>query len=175
MDLKLFFPVLMGALVLLMIGRRIMRNIGRQKLRPTAMQLRIGLLAMIGVVFTLRALHDVNLLGALLAGTLAGAGLGWYGLRHTKFERTEQGAFYTPHTWIGLTVSVLLIARLAYRFFFVMPAMQAAAQSDQDPFAAFQRSPLTLAVFGVLIGYYICYYVGVLRAARRIPSPDEPT
>ena len=173
MDPKLFFPVLMGALVLLIIGRRVMRNIGRQPLRPTAMQFRIGLFAVIGVMFALRAMHDVNLLGALLAGALAGAGLGWYGLRHTKFERTEQGAFYTPHTLIGLMVSVLLIARLAYRFFFEMPAMQAAAQANQDPFAAFQRSPLTLAIFGVLIGYYICYYIGVLRTARATPAPNE--
>ena len=172
MDLKLFFPVLMGALVLLLVGRRVMRNIGRQPLRPAAMQFRIALFAVIGVMFALRALRDPDLLGALAAGVVAGAALGWYGLRHTKFERTAQGAFYTPHTWIGLAVSVLLIARLAYRFFFVMPAMQAAAQANQDAFSAFQRSPLTLAIFGVLIGYYICYHAGVLRIARTVQSTD---
>ena len=172
MDPKLFFPVLMGAFVLLMVGRRVMRNIGRQPLRPMAMQLRMGLLAFVGGVFALRGLHDVNLLGGLLAGVAVGAALGWFGLRHTKFERTEQGVFYTPHTWIGLGISVLLIARLAYRFFIVAPAMQAAAQTNQDAFAAFQRSPLTLAIFGVVIGYYICYYAGVLRMARA-PAPTQ--
>jgi len=114
----------------------------------------------------LRGLHDVNLLGALLAGIAAGAALGWFGLRHTKFERTAEGVFYTPHTWIGLGISLLLLARLAYRFFIIAPGMEAAAQAHQDAFATFQRSPLTLAIFGVLIGYYICYYAGVLRMAR---------
>ena len=173
MDSNLVFPVLMGAFVLLMIGRRVMRNIGRQPLRPVAMHFRIGLLAVIGVMFALRGLRAPELLGALVAGVVAGAALGWYGLRLTKFERTEQGFFYTPHTWIGVAVSVLLIARLAYRFFIVMPQMQAAAQADQDAFAAFQRSPLTLGIFGLLIGYYICYYAGVLRTARNAPAARE--
>jgi hypothetical protein len=46
-----------------------------------------------------------------------------------------------------------------------------AAQADQNPFAAFQRSPLTLAIFGVLVGYYVFYYAGVLRASRNLPAP----
>jgi len=173
MDPKLFIPVVTGALVLLMIGRRVMRNIGRQPLRPMMMQFRMGVLALVGLVFAARALHDMNLLGALVAGVAGGAALGWFGLRHTKFERTEQGVFYTPHTWIGLAVSLLLVARLAYRFFIVMPQMQAAAQADQDAFSAFQRSPLTLAIFGVLIGYYICYYAGVLRTARGVSAAPD--
>ena len=175
MDPKLFFPVLTVALVLLMVGRRVMRNIGRQPLRPVAMQFRIGLFAVIGTMFLLRALHAPELLGALLGGVAGGAALGVFALRLTRFERTEQGFFYTPHTWIGLAVSVLLIARLAYRFFIVMPQMQAAAQADQDAFGAFQRSPLTLAVFGVLIGYYVCYYVGVLRTARNGAAQPDPS
>jgi cytochrome b561 len=127
-------------------------------------------LSFIGALIAFGATRDVNLLGALLAGIAGGAALAWFGLQHTKFERTEQGDFYTPHTYIGLAVSVLLIGRITYRFFIVYPAMQAATHVDQNPFAAFQRSPLTLAIFGVLIGYYVFYYAGVLRASKSLPA-----
>jgi hypothetical protein len=35
--------------------------------------------------------------------------------------------------------------------------------------AAFARSPLTLAVFGLLAGYYIAYAVGLLHWRRAHP------
>jgi hypothetical protein len=53
--------------------------------------------------------------------------------------------------------------------------MQAAAQADQNPFAAFQRSPLTLAIFGVLIGYYVFYYAGVLRESKNRQTTASST
>jgi len=175
MDPQLLTPIAIGALVLFAIARRVRRNIGRQSLRPGAMWFRIGLFALLGVLFAVRAARDMDFLGALLGGVAAGAALGWFGLRHTKFERTAQGVFYTPHTYIGLAVSMLLIARLAYRFLVNAPAMQAAAQANQDAFSSFQRSPLTLAIFGVLIGYYCCYYLGVLQAAKHLPMTGSET
>lgn len=168
MDQKLILPIVIGALVLFALYRRVRRTIGRQPVRPRRMQLRIGVLGIVGLMFALVAARDMNLLGGLLAGVAGGLLLGWFGLRHTKFEVTAQGRFYTPHTYIGLAVSALLIGRLAYRFLAVYPAMQAASRADQDPFSSFTRSPLTLAVFGVLIGYYVLYYAGVLRKSDEL-------
>jgi hypothetical protein len=174
MDQKLIFPILMGAFVLFVMYRRVRRNIGRQQVTPKRMQFRMGILIVIGALFAFAAARDLNLLGGLLAGVAGGAALGWFGLRHTKFEMTDKGAFYTPHTYIGLAVSVLLIGRLAYRFIVVYPSMQAASQDDQNPLAAFQKSPLTLAIFGVLIGYYVFYYFGVLQKAKALtPAGGE--
>lgn len=170
MDQKLIFPILMGALVLFAIYRRVRRNIGRQRVSAGRMQFRIGLLCVVGALIAFAATRDMNLLGALLAGVAIGAALGWLGLRMTKFETTAQGSFYTPHTYIGLIVSALLLGRIAYRFLAVYPSMHAAAQSNQNPFAAYQRSPLTLAIFGVVVGYYILYYIGVLQTSRRLSS-----
>lgn len=170
MDQKLITAILTGALVLWVLYRRVRRNIGRQQIRAGRMLLRVGMLSVIGVLFAFGALRDSGLLGGLVAGIACGAALGWFGLRHTQFERTDGGVFYTPHTYIGLAVSALLISRLAYRFIAVYPTMQAASQADQNPFAAFQKSPLTLAIFGVLVGYYIFYYAGVLKKAKELPS-----
>lgn len=175
MDQKLLFPVLTGVFVLFMILRRVRRNIGRQPVRPVLMQFRIVVLALVGALLAFTSLRDMNLFGALLAGAAAGVALGWFGLQHTKFENTQQGNFYTPHTWIGVAVSMLLLGRLAYRFFVVYPSMQAAAQADQNPFAAFQKSPLTLAIIGVLIGYYVYYYGGVLRVSRASAAAHPST
>jgi len=48
------------------------------------------------------------------------------------------------------------------------PAMQATQVTGVQP-APYPRTPLTLALFGLLVGYYVCYYTGVLRMARKQP------
>jgi len=166
MDQNFIVPTLLTALVLWAIYRRVRRNVGRQRIEPGRMKFRIGVLTAVGALIALVALRDWYLLGAMLAGIAAGVLLGWIGLRETKFEASDQGRFYTPHLYIGLFVSGLLIARVAYRFLAVYPSMHAAAQTDQNPFAAYQKSPLTLAILGVVIGYYVFYYAGVLRTSR---------
>jgi hypothetical protein len=170
MDQKLIIPILTGAFVLLMIYRRVRRNIGRQALQPGRMWFRVVFLSIAAALIAFGASRDMNLLGALLAGVAGGAALGWFGLQHTKFEATAQGNFYTPHTYIGVAVSALLIARLAYRLVAVYPTVQAAQQANESPFASFQRSPLTLAILGIVIGYYVFYYFGVLQRGRSLPA-----
>ena len=170
MDPKLITPVLIVAFIAWAMYRRVRRTIGRQLVSPARMQWRIGMLSLIGGLFLFTSLRDMNLFGAMVAGLAAGAALAWFGLRHTKFETTPQGHFYTPHTYIGLAVSALLLGRIAYRFLAVYPAMHAAAQADANPFAAYQRSPLTLAIFGVLVGYYVAYYIGVLNKSRSLAT-----
>lgn len=172
MDPKLLTPMLTAAIVAFAIWRRVRRNIGRQQVKPGRMKFRIGLFAVIGALTLAASAHNPQLFGGLAAGLVGGAALAWLGLRHTKFESTPQGHFYTPHTYIGLFVSVLLLARIAYRLVIVYPAMQMAQQVNANPFAAYQKSPLTLAIFGVVVGYYIAYYVGVLIQGGKAASVD---
>ena len=47
----------------------------------------------------------------------AGVGLVWWELRLTKFKKSAAGYFYTPNAHIGIALSLLLVARLGYRFF----------------------------------------------------------
>ena len=53
MDQKLILPILMGALVLFAIYRRVRRNIGRQAVSVKRMQFRVGILCVIGALFAL--------------------------------------------------------------------------------------------------------------------------
>ena len=172
MDLRLLLPVAIAALVLWIAYRRIRRNFGRQRVQPTRLGFRAALLTTLGIVLLSTSLRDGALFSALLAGLAAGVVLGLLGLRHTLFEVTPEGRYYTPHTLIGVLVTTLFVSRLLYRALTVSVDAHAAAQANQAPFAEYQKSPLTLAIIGVLIGYYVCFNLGVLRRSR--PSPPSP-
>jgi hypothetical protein len=174
-DQRAITLVLVSAFVAWAIYRRIRRSIGRQPVTAGRMQARILILALVLLGLASRVVHSPELGGALLAGLAAGAALGYVGLRHTKFETSAEGSFYTPHTYIGVTVSALLIARVVYRFAANYPAALAAAQANGDPLASYQKSPLTLAIFGVVVGYYVLYYAGILVKSRdaRVPADDS--
>jgi len=181
MDPRTVTPWLLTAFVIFMVYRRVRRNFGRQAVNEGRLKFRIGLLAVVGLVFLLgTALHPV-LLGALVAGAAGGLVLAMIGLHHTQFEATSEGRFYIPHTYTGLVVTALFLGRLCYRLLVLYPQMHAAAQEDANPFASLQRSPLTVVVFGLLIGYYIYFNVGVLRRSRDLvvppaaPPATEPT
>ncbi len=173
MDPKIITPILMAAVFAWAIYRRIRRTIGRQRLDTSAMQRRIVVFALAGIVIFAMSARSLELAGALVAGMVAGAALGFFGVRHTKFETTREGQFYTPHTYIGLFVTILFLGRLAYRFVYLYPAMQAASKASESPFEAFQRSPLTLAIFGIVLGYYIAYFAAVMKEGRKLARESE--
>lgn len=175
--------VLIGAVVLFVLYRRFRRNIGRQRLRPTAMWIRVVVLALVCVLLLVSPFRTSMSLVAAAIGVVIGIGLGFYALAHTRFEATREGRFYTPNGYIGMAVTALLIGRLIYRFTVIYPAIHSAAQQaaqnpqlQASPFAAYQRSPLTLGIYFLLAGYYICYYVNVIIKSRATtPSADPQT
>jgi cytochrome b561 len=103
----------------------------------------------------------------VLAGLAVGCVLGIVGLRMTRFETVAGRHWYTPHPGIGLVLTALMLGRLVYRFFAVRATTAVVAASEVSPLASLQRSPLTLAIAGLLIGYYLANSVGLLRMARR--------
>ena len=175
MDPKLITPILIGALVVWAIVRRARRTFGRQTVQPARMWLRIGILTFAGVaVAATSGARSAQMLEALSGGLLCGAALAWLGLRHTRFEVTAEGRFYTPHTYIGLAVMLLFLGRLAYRFLYLSMGTGGTFGADPNAAVAYQRSPLTLGVFGLLVGYYVLYYAGVLFRTRpsALPPPS---
>jgi hypothetical protein len=168
----LITPVLVSILVAWAIYRRFRRNIGRQAVNIGRLQLRVGIFLVLGALALFFAARDMTLLVALLGGVGGGAALAYLGLRHTMFEATGEQRFYTPHTYIGLFVSALFLARVAFRILTVHMSADATSLSNQSPFAAYQKSPLTLAILGVLIGYYVLFYSGVIRKSRNLALPD---
>lgn len=166
-----------AALVLLALYRRFRSAFGSQRLQPARIKLRVGLLGLATLMLILRGMHSANFAAAGLVGFFAGVALAWYGLRLTRFEVMPAGIFYTPNGYIGAILSAVLLSRLIYRFQVLYPSLQAAKAQTGDPFASFQGSPLTVALFGIVLGYYIVYGVGLLiRGAalqsQAIQAPD---
>ena len=174
MDFQSLIAVVVIALVILGVARRLRRTFGRQPVNETRLYLRTGILVLIAVVMLVASVRDPNLLGALIGGVSGGIALGYLGLRHTVFESTRQGRFYTPHTYIGVLVTALFLGRLLYRFATMSVGIQAPVPPSENPLAMYGRSPLTVAIFGLLIGYYVVFNLGVLGKSRypAMVAPD---
>jgi hypothetical protein len=151
----------MAVLIMFALFRRFWRLFGRQRLQPTRIRWRIGLFGLLAVLLVLRGMRSASLAEASVAGLAAGVALAWLGLKLTRFETVPEGVYFTPNGYIGAILAAMLLGRLAYRFGVLYPAMQAEVEQG-NPLAAFQRSPLTLAAFGLLIGYYLAYFAGLL-------------
>jgi hypothetical protein len=163
---------LMIPLMALGIWRRVRGSFGRQPVRRKRMIARIGFLTLVGSLIAWGGLHNVRLLEGLLGGVLVGVAMGTVGLRLTRFERDAAGNdLYIPNVWIGGILSALLVGRLAWRFVALMPQLQDPAMAHATP--AFGNSPLTLAIFGLIIGYYLCYFAGLLVHHRRFERAQQ--
>jgi hypothetical protein len=156
-------PVVIFSLIAWRMYRRVRRHIGRQPFQPKRLVVRLVIYGVLGCVVAFVSLgHPAVLLG-LACGIALGGLLGWVGLKLTHFEPTADGHFYTPNIYIGVTLSCLLVARIAYRFIVLSPA----AYGTNQPPPVLGQSPLTLGLFGLLVGYYFVYYIGLLVRCRK--------
>jgi hypothetical protein len=154
----------------LVLYRRFKRSVGRQPLAPRKMTARIVVLLLVGALLLATSPTATGLVGAF-AGALAGVVLAMAALAYTKLEAGPDGNFYTPNPWMGFLVTMLLVGRVAFR----MATLYQASASSGAPPSGVQRSPLTLAVFFVMAGYYAFYYAGVLRKMKQLaPAPAAP-
>jgi len=165
----LLLPAGIAALIGWRLYSRVRRMVVRQRLSKVRPWLTLCLFPLLVAVLLVGSVAHRYVAFALMAGVAAGAALGVYGLRLTKFEQTPTGLFYTPNVHLGIALSALFIARIGYRVvqLYVLP------RSLQEGSAAFARSPLTLLIFGTLAGYYVAYAVGLLRWRHRV-SLDSP-
>jgi hypothetical protein len=149
------------ALMLFVAYRRVRRAIGRQRLQPLRMKVRLGILTLASVAFIVVPRGDLLVFAAAAAGAVLGIALAVYALRHTQFEITADGTFYTGHPYIGLGIALLFIGRLVYRF--IHMSTTSGMAGGASPFSGMVGNPVTTGVFFVVAGYYIAYYTGLLR------------
>jgi len=108
----------------------------------------------------------------LVGGIAVGSALAIVGLKHTRFEATPEGYFFTPNARIGIALLSLMVARILYRLFEVYSA-SGTPGAGQPP--DFTRSPLTLVIIGMVASYYTAYAIGLLRWRARTMIPTAPT
>jgi hypothetical protein len=151
---------LFGGLIAWGVYRRIRRNIGRQPLRSGRLIFSLSVFVIVTLLLLGLSLLANQMLLGIGGGLVLGASLGVLGLRLTRFETTTEGHFYTPNTSIGVALSLLFLGRILYRIWITRDAMAGHVQPQ-----LFQ-SPLTFFIFGLLAGYYIVYYGGLIQHAR---------
>lgn len=171
-DVSQISTFLIALLVVFVVYRRLRRNFGQQPLRPVRMRVRAVLLLVIGSLLLPSALRSIAFIAGLLGGVAVGIGLGVWGAARTRFMRAANQLYYVPHTYTGIAVSLLFLGRLLYRFIqmYANPHVRnIGAPGSGQPFGAagMLQSPLTLGLFYLLMGYYVCYYSIVLWKAKR--------
>ena len=177
-DVSQIGPFLIALLVVFAIYRRLRRSFGQQPLRPVRMQVRIVLLLVIGCLLLPAAVRSAAFISAVLAGIVAGVALAMWGAARTRFLRVSGQLYYVPHTYTGIAVSLLFLGRLVYRLLQVYGTMHATHAAAADPAnqgfspAGMLQSPLTLGLYFVLMGYYVCYYSMVLWKSKRVVAEE---
>ena len=109
-------------------------------------------------------------LSSLGAGVLAGGWLGVLGIKLTRFEQVGKDFYFTQHRYLGLAITMLFIARLLYRGMEIYLNTRLDVPVPPPPFG---QSPLTMAAYGLVTGYYASYAWGLLRWRQR--SQPLPT
>jgi hypothetical protein len=143
--------------------------VGRQRLSKVRPWITLTVFPLIVAMLALAGLAHPERLTLLAGGLAVGAVLAGYGLRRTKFEVTPQGYYYTPNAHLGIALSLLFVARIAYRFVEIYMLNPTVPRDMQE----FGSSALTLGVFGLLAGYYVGYAIGLVR--WRWSSPPPPS
>lgn len=163
-------PVVAAALAPLVAWRlysRIKRLTTRQRSKTWRHRTTLVFFPLLLVMIGLGTLGNPAGLGVLAAGLVGGSVLGSFALARSTFEKAGDEYYFTPHAHIGAVVALLFIGRMAWRaweFYSTGGTMQG---------HEFVKSPLTLAVFGVLAGYYMTYAVGLLRWRRNAALAND--
>lgn len=107
-----------------------------------------------------------------LVGLTVGSLLGFVATKLIRWEIIRGRLHYTPNKWLGLSVTLVVAARLLYGFWRSWRAWQSAI--DRADWAATSGVAGSLAAGAVVLGYYLIFWAGVrghLRgAALRLRS-----
>jgi hypothetical protein len=187
LDYSRIWPWIFAVLIPLMVYRRLRRSFGRQPLRPTRMIVRMIILAALGASLVPSAFRSGGLSAAEAVGAAVGLALALWGASRTRFLTQNGRLYYVPHTYAGIAISLLVVGRIGYRLAQVYSAgglmaagtgaaaPGAAAAGESMPGAApasIVQSPLTVGIFFVLIGYYLCYYGWLLWKSKHVAPVD---
>jgi hypothetical protein len=161
-------PSLIPALVLPYLAwrvyRRFHRNVGRQLVHTGRLVWGIVVFGAIAALLLFFCLFSSRMLTGIGSGLALGGLLALVGLNLTRFEITPGGPhYYTPNTYIGVALTLLLAGRVLYRMSLLYFSGATAVSSSP----ALIQSPLTMLIIGLTAGYYIAFNSGVLLRSRR--------
>lgn len=158
--------IVIAALILFVIYRRVRRTIGFQKFVKRQVMTRMIIFAAIGVLLVAAGYTHPEIYLWDLVGVVIGSVIAYISMRTTTFERRGNNWFYRPHPWIGVLLLVLLVGRIVYRLYVdyrLFDTTHANAHAEQTQMSAYANDPLTVTIFFTLISYYVIYFIFLLR------------
>ena len=175
MPIILFFAIVFAAIcaaiVLAPIGlvQRYRTGTRRRKVRRWLAGMNVAALLLSialflgGALITARWVPDALIysFGGLVAGCL----LGFVGLRVTRWENEAGALYYTPNQLLILAITLLVAGRLGYGMWRMWHSWAARGQGG----AWIENSGLagSIGASGIIIGYSLIYWLGMLRTSRR--------
>jgi hypothetical protein len=158
----LLVPVLAIVLMPLTLVQRYRVGSARRRARGWVAELNVLGLAVSAVLFLFGAgVTDYWIPGAFvhaIAGVAGGGALGVVGLLVSRWEREPSGLHYTPNRWLVLAITLVVAGRIAYGFW-------RAWHSGLHGIAS-SGATGSLAAGGIVLGYYLAYWLGVRRRLR---------
>jgi len=142
------------------------------------MTVRMVVLVALGLSLLPLALKSQELLLVETLCAAAGVALALWGAKRTRYLKIGEQLYYVPHTYTGIAVSLLVIGRLVYRFVqlystgYAPGAGMAGASAPGFATAPMLQNPITVGLFFVLIGYFVCYYSRILWKSKHISAAD---
>ena len=163
--LVLLLPLVLIALMPLILIQRYRVGTARRMARPWMATLNVALMAFSAICFlagsAVTAVWVPNAFTGAAAGLALGFVLGLVGLALTRWEPTAATLHYTPNRWLVLLVTFAISARVLYGFWRSWTVAQSGLSGT--PIVMAFGIPESLAVGGMVIGYYVAYAVGVRR------------
>ena len=164
------WTAMIATLMMLMLYRRF-KFIGQShRVKPWRMLLRMAIWTLLG--FSLLLLPWVSL--PVLLGALAlGVALASYSLSTAVFERGDRGLTVKTNSYVGTVIFVLFASRIIWRLIDHLVNGRRLFRRFADPDTAMaappEHTPITFILLFVMIGYSLCYSVGILLRARSTP------
>ncbi|MFB5191839.1 hypothetical protein [Alicyclobacillus fastidiosus] len=170
--------IIIVALVLFGMYRRVRRTVGFQPLVRGRLTTRVVIFSILALVILAAGITSPWSYISDAVGLVIGGIIAYISARTTKFEMRNGRWGYLQHLWIGIGLIVLFVGRLAFRFIEIsqdVGKIHEQQASTQNQMAAQSFSdPWTSGIFMLLVAYYIGYFVFLLRKARELENAAQP-
>ncbi|WP_067621727.1 hypothetical protein [Alicyclobacillus acidiphilus] len=166
--------IIIIALVLFGMYRRVRRTVGFQYLVRGRLTTRVVIFSILAVVILAAGISNPLSYASDALGLVIGGVIAYVSARTTRFEMRNGRWGYMQHMWIGIGLIVLFIGRLAFRFIELsqqVGELQQQRGSGQNGVSAQSFSdPWTAGIFMLLVAYYIGYFTFLLRKAKALET-----
>ena len=150
------------------IYRRVRRNIGWQPLNSRRIWFRVILFGLIGLLLLSSSLSNPVAYISDAVGIILGLILAYFAIKTIQFEQRDKKWFYRSNGWIGVILITLVLGRIIYRitvsYGTYETLLNGTPASQQPPdFSTYTSHPITAGIIFILVAYYACYYIFLIR------------